>query len=332
MLSPTPTFGETLIPAAGVRSLVWSGDTLIDWAAGGAMYHLDGSCTRAHVAYSYPFDAATTAPGSDHVVIYKTLGTKGLLLRNGQIVRELNRSFYHASIYEYPVCLARHGGRTLLIHCPEDHNRLEIEDAETGEKLTLRASEPADIFHSRLRPSPDGGRLLSAGWAWAPSDVVLLFDLAEALRRPEHLNENTQCVPDSPPYGLTEDSSACWQTDTTVVLAGARDDVNEVIEPASGIVVYDVLSNAFHSAHTLESPPGTLLPIGSTHVVAFHEHPRLIRLADGAVEHTWSRIASGAQIGSILGTDLPPILALDPDSARFAIVQPDGIHVVALER
>lgn len=97
------------------------------------------------------------------------LGTKGLLLRNGQIVRELNRSFYHANIYEYPVCLVRHGARTLLIHCPEDYNRLEIEDAETGGKLTLRSSDPADIFHSRLRPSANGGRLLSAGWAWAPS-------------------------------------------------------------------------------------------------------------------------------------------------------------------
>lgn len=338
MILPKPTIVETLIAASNVRSLVWSGDTLIDWAAGGVTYELDGSHTRAHVRYSYPFDAATTAPGSEYAVIYQTLGTKALLLRNGQIVRELNRSFYHANIYEYPVCLVRHGARTLLVHCPEDYNRIEIEDAETGEKITLRGSEPEDIFHSRLRPSPGGTRFLSAGWAWAPADVVVLFDVAEALRRPEHLNENAQCVTDLPPYGLAEDSSACWQTDTTVLLAGAMEDPNEVAEAAvigapskSGIVVYDVPSKAILSSCVLDTPAGTLLPVGSTHVVAFYQHPRLIRLSDGTVEHTWPAIASGVQTSSILGENVPPTLALDPANARFAIVQPDGIHVVALQ-
>lgn len=320
---------------------MWSGDTLIDWAAGGSTYQLDGSRTGASVRYAYPFDAATTLPGSDHAVIYQRRGTKGLLLENGKIVRELNRSFYHASVYEYPVCLARHGARTLLIHCPEQYNHLEIEDAETGEKLTPRTAEPADCFHSRLQASPDGTRLLSAGWLWHPHDAVVHFDIAESLRRPEHLNELDGCTPTSRHIGLAEESSACWQTDTTFLLAASTEpeDPEEAAEAGTaprllpcGIAVYDVVARTILSSCVLDEPPGTIMPVGSTHAIAFYKHPRLIRLSDGAVEHTWPGVDSGLQTSSILVKDLPPTLALDPASTRFAIVQPDGIHVVALER
>ena len=37
------TISETFIPAKNVLSLMWSGDSLIDWAVAGATYHLDGS-------------------------------------------------------------------------------------------------------------------------------------------------------------------------------------------------------------------------------------------------------------------------------------------------
>lgn len=340
MTHPKPAFVETLIEAKNVRSLVWSGDSLVDWASGGVTYRLDGSSTQASVCYSYPFDAATTAPGSEYAVIYQTLGTKALLLKNGQIVRELNRSFYHADDYEYPVCLLRHGARTLLVHCPEEYNRLEIEDAETGEKLTLRTSEPADFFHSRLQASPGGARLLSAGWVWSPWDAVVFFDVAEALRRPEHLDELDGCMPTSRHVGLAEESSACWQTDTTVIITGGSEpeDPEEAAEATAterlrpcGIAVHNISSDATLSSCVLDTPPGTVLPVDRTHVVAFYDHPRLIRLADGAVEHTWATIASGVQVSSILCRKVPPTLALDPHNARFAIVQADGIHVVALQ-
>ena len=340
MILPRPTFVETLIAATGVRSLVWSGDTLIDWAAGGATYQLDGSRTGAILRYAYPFDTATTLAGSNHAVVYQRRGTKGLLLRNGEIVRELNRSFYHAGVYEYPVCFARHGARALLIHCPEQYNRLEIEDAETGEKLTLRSAEPADCFHSRLQASPDGARFLSAGWLWHPHDAVVHFDIAEALRRPEHLNELDGSTPTSRHVGLAEESSACWQTDTTFLLAASSEpeDPEEAAEAGTdprllpcGVAAYDVVRRIIVSSCVLDQPAGILLAVGSTHVLAFYQHPRLIRLSDGAVEREWPAIASGLQTSSILVNEVPPILALDPAGARFAVVQPDGIHVVALQ-
>jgi hypothetical protein len=45
------------------------------------------------------------------------------------------------------------------------------------------------------------------------------------------------------------------------------------------------------------------MPVGKTHVMAFHQHPRLIRLCDGAVEFS-----------------LP----------EFALAQEDNVHVISI--
>ena len=116
------------------------------------------------------------------------MGTKGLLLHNGKILRELNRSSYHANAYEYPVALFHEpGGRLLLAHCPEGYCRIELKEAETGRALTASADrKPSDVFHSRLAASPCGKRLLSAGWVWHPWGAVACFDIARALGRRLH--------------------------------------------------------------------------------------------------------------------------------------------------
>ena len=73
-------------------------------------------------------------------MLYTRTQTKGVLLRNGEeIVRQINRDYYHANIYEYPVSFARlRDGREVLIHCPEEVNVLVVEDVETGEDLAAR--------------------------------------------------------------------------------------------------------------------------------------------------------------------------------------------------
>src|SRR5262245_16140267 len=116
---PLPfTRTEITAPHRSVRSLVWRGDELVDWVAGGRAFLLDGSTRERAVGYSYRFDAATASPSGRDAVIYERLGTKGLLLREGNIVRELNRSFYHANVYEYPVCLFNlSSGREVIAHC-----------------------------------------------------------------------------------------------------------------------------------------------------------------------------------------------------------------------
>lgn len=105
--------------------------------AGNVEYRLDGTVTGPQVIWTYRFNAAVPSVSGQYVVIYEKLGTKGLLVRNGNLVRELNRSFYCATAYEYPVAFASlPNGREILIHCPDEYNRIDFEDAETGARLT----------------------------------------------------------------------------------------------------------------------------------------------------------------------------------------------------
>jgi hypothetical protein len=97
-------FRQSSFNATGIRSLCWRGDELVDWVGGGRAFAADGTERPARVIYGYRFDAATASPDGRFAVIYERLGTKGLLLHDGRIVRELDRSFYHAAAYEYPRC------------------------------------------------------------------------------------------------------------------------------------------------------------------------------------------------------------------------------------
>ena len=283
----------------------------MDWVAGGVTYELDGTTSRARVNYGFPFDGAVTDISNKFCVIYQTLGTKALLLRDGDIVRELNRSFYCAESYQYPVCFLTHAGRTLLVHCPVDYNRIEIEDAATGECLTERNGKPDDFFHSRFQPSPNGVRVLSAGWIWHPRDVVEYFDVAEALESPDTLNTLKACSPTSAHVGLAEEVSATWLRDDLVVLTGGHeeepDESGESSEAprlrARGIASYDVASGAIRSSCVLSEPAGTVMRVDDSHVLSFYGYPKLVRLRDGVVVCSWPHISSGKQTSSIISED-----------------------------
>ena len=179
--SPHASLSQSSFTAADIRSLCWRGDELVDWVGGGRAFASNGTERRASVRYSYRFDAATTSPDGGFAVIYERLGTKGLLLHDGRIIRELDRSFYYANAYEYPVALFNApDGRLLLAHCSGNYCRIELEQAETGRSLTASAErKPSDFFHSRLVASAHGTRLLSAGWIWHPLSLVVRFDVAQ---------------------------------------------------------------------------------------------------------------------------------------------------------
>jgi hypothetical protein len=161
-------FNQWSFTATGIRSLCWRGEELVDWVGGCRAFALDGRERPSSVHYAYRFDAATASPDGRYAVIYEQLGTKGLLLHDGKCIREINRSYYHADAYEYPVALFRDpGGRLLLAHCPEDYCRIDLEEAETGRLLTASAGRKLeDFFHSRLTASPrvDRSALGPPGW------------------------------------------------------------------------------------------------------------------------------------------------------------------------
>jgi hypothetical protein len=151
-------FRRCSFPATGIRSLCWRGDELVDWMGGGRAFAPDGSDQRTSVNYAYHFDAATASPDGRVAVIYERLGAKGVVLKNGETLRQIDRSFYHANAYEYPVALFHEpGGRLLLAHCPKRYCAIELEEAETGRPLTATAELRHAISSTRAwRPARMG--------------------------------------------------------------------------------------------------------------------------------------------------------------------------------
>lgn len=333
-------FTQSSFNATGIRSLCWRGDQLVDWVGGGRTFAVDGTERPSSVRYSYRFDAATASPDGRFAVIYERLGTKGLLLHDGQILRELDRSFYHAGVYEYPVALFNDpDGHVLLAHCPGNYCRIELEDAETGRPLTTSADrKPSDFFHSRLAASPHGKRLLSAGWLWHPLSCVVCCDVAQALADPRHLDD-CHHLPSSFNPGLAEESSACWLDDDCIAIAASAEPEQNSIEGDAGprlrprgLAVYDFANRACLQAFQLDEPPGTIMALGKRHVLSLYRHPKLVDLSTGEVVHVWTELQSGLQDGSIIshldGDAKPPPMAFDPASGRFAIVNRDTVTVI----
>ncbi len=187
------------IEAKHISSLCWAGDRLVDLLDIGVSYDIEGNVHEPNVGtnYAYRFDSVTSF--DRYAVLYTKFGTKGLLLDliEHKIVRELNRSFYHAMDYHYPIHLFRLpesageglAGEIAIVHCPNDYCTLEIELAKDGRRLTERKEEGSDVFHTRLSSSSDGRFIAENGWVWHPWNIVQAFDVEKALNDPDHLNE-----------------------------------------------------------------------------------------------------------------------------------------------
>lgn len=331
-------FREYRIPAQNVNSLCWHNQHLIDWIGGGNVYYLDGSMQRRPVSYGYRFDAAIVSPSGELAVLYERLGTKGLVLHHGQILREINRSYYHADAYEYPVTFVQlENGRELLVHCPEEYCQIDIEDAQTGERLTSSTvRKPADFFHSRLVCSPSNKWLLSAGWVWHPWDVIELYDIQQVLANPTLLDSNSMA-----PRTAAEIYAAAFSDADTLVLLTSdetndeedNDDDSDALWRAGprSIAYYDLNTHQYQSIVRAAEVVGKLMPIGRNYVVGFYEHPKLFDATTGKVIHRWPDLATGTQTSSIIwGIDRVPPIAIDTVHKRFAVAGTDTITVVEI--
>lgn len=317
---------RTIIPIKSgyqPRALCWHGDELIDWA-GIIRYQLDGTSSDPRINYPYRFDHAVSSASGEYVVLYELLGTKGLVLKGDRPVREINRSFYHAHVYEYPVVLfALPDGREVIAHCPDHYNVIEIEEVKSGKRLTTRSGEAADFFHSRLQVSPDGRYLLSAGWFWHPWDTIQLYDIAKVLQLPESLD---RCWSgDVSNANLGKINSAAFNGPDLIVFAGETED-----EQALRLGIYSIQANAVLTSCALDAPAGTLMPLGDV-AISFFENPKLLDLATGKVLHRWSELSTGRQNSSIIWhIDGVATIALDPSKRRFAVADSENITVVQL--
>jgi len=326
-------------------SLCWRGDDLVDWVHGGDAWTADGRFVSACRGWGYDrLDAAVADASGRWALVHERTGTAGILLRDGQIVREIHRSPYHADAFLFSACLfGGPGGRVLLAHCPDAYARIELDDAESGERLTrCESREEVDFFHSRLAVSPGARRLLSAGWVWHPWDAVVWFDIEAALEDPTRL-DRLQGAACSRNVCLAEEASATWLDDDRVIIGGSDEpeDAEEASETdreqpgprlrPNGLALYDLGSQQYLQAIAVGYPPGTMMAAGSHHVVTFFERPRLVSLRSGRVVHEWEEIASGDLVSSIVHSRPCPVLALDPARARFAVGAQGAIEVVALD-
>lgn len=310
-------------------TLLWDGDDLVD-VTSGVRIHKDGSISQRTHFSAYPFDRAIGLRDGDTLwsVAYANRHTKAILLKNGRVHRQLNRSFYFAHAYDYPIALARGPrGNILLIHCPADFDTLEIEDAETGSTYA-RKKIPEMEFHSRLAVSSNSRYLLDAGWFWHPVGGAWLCEFDELL-----------CANDQTPQGHSfafgaEIDSVAFLGESHVIVTSTDEVINEKT-PQSGLGprqlgVWSISTSSWCSRLDLSSPTGAIMPWRDW-VVSFYEFPRVIEISTGRIVHSWDKIYSGKQLGSIdLGDPPPPPMAIDPQRGRFAVQVPDGVAVVSL--
>ncbi len=325
-------YKEYKLNAKGIRSLCWDGNSLVDWVAGGTRYDLDGQSTERRVNYSYPFTSAIVSPSGVYAAIFTKNQTKGLILKNGHIFREINRSYYCAHAYDYPVTFCRlKDGREVIIHCPNEYCQLEIEEIETGKILTDSSlRESADFFHSRLSTSPNGKWLLSAGWIWHPVHFVGLYNVEDALNNPGELDRSHGFAPDS----NYEIISAAFLNNDKIYVSTSDEcfdhelKIEESHPQSFSMALWSIKENKFIKSIECGQPVGELLPISDRYVVSFYRHPRLWDMKSGNLINEWNDLDSGKQNGSITqGKEFPP-LAIDIQNKRFAVWNDDETTVI----
>ena len=318
---------STIVECPDMSALAWDDEELIDVLSGRAI-QLDGTVSSRAFSTPYPFDRAFCTRSGDTLwtLAYLNRGTKAVLSRNWEVHRDLNRSYYFAYAYDYPIALGRlPTGRTVVVHCPKAFNVVECEDAESGEILWTKKTDGME-FHSRLSISPNGKFLLSAGWFWHPLGGAWLCSLED------DSGELDKEVAFS--FGAEIDSAA-FLDDDNVVISSTGEVVNEET-PKSGLGplqlgVWSISGAKWLSTVAIATTTGTIMPWRDW-VISFYEHPKAIELATGKVVYVWDHLDSGRQIGSIeLGTPSPPRMALNAKKGRFAIRDENTIHVVSLE-
>ncbi|MBY0432836.1 MAG: hypothetical protein K2U26_01870 [Cyclobacteriaceae bacterium] len=306
----------TLPLSRPLQTMSWRNDYLIDWADGGTQYYLNGEVdSLGSYSYRFPFDSAVTSADGHFAVIYQKLGTKGLLLKDGEIFREINRSYYLADTYEFPVAFAKtKGNQTLLIRCPNGYNQIDFEDAETGEILTsVPDRNPSDFFHSRFEVSFGNSKLMSKGWIWQPFDFISVFDIDACIQNPL----------------LLDNSALSLEMDDDIYSASFISDNSILIGPSFREV--DIaLGSVSESVSTNQIIGGHLTAIDDTFAWDLYNYPKIINYKTGEVIDNAEDIASGHQTSSIIHhLKNEPKIAFNQKTKQVAIANGERIVVLS---
>jgi hypothetical protein len=287
-------------------------DRLIDWANSGRQFLLNGNYEETEsYGFGFPFDSAITCEKGIYAVIYQKLGTKGLLLKNGKMVKEINRSYYQANMYEFPLAFfTAKNEKTYLIHCPTNYCQIDFEDVETGKIITkAKGRKPNDFFHSRFEISPDNKTLLSKGWGWHPFDFVYVFDIEACIENPALL-DNTKLKPD-----VDAEICAASFINNNLVLIGSPNDSEPFNDKPSEklkngqIGIWDITTNIVSKPISPKFKiGGHITAIDQNHAWDLYDYPKIFNFRTGIVINKIEEINSGRQVSSIIHhLDLPQI-------------------------
>lgn len=329
-----PSIHRQTIKDTYFSTLDWHDSQIVDWSQAATCYALDGSKSqlqRYHFAFS--FDSAISSDCQQYAFIYKRLGTKGLLLKNGEILREINRSYYQAEAYEYPAAFyTAPDGQVFLIHCPKDYCQLDFEAVETGEIPTATSErKPADIFHSRLRLSPDRKTLLTQSWVWQPWDVAEIYDINACLQNPTLLDQVVSFR-----QIQTEVCSADFIDNQRIVLFASDedslDDEEADLLPPQHFIIYDILSKTYSSAIKTAEPCGNIYVIDQNYAWDTYIYPKVMDLRTGEIVAKLPDLDTSRQRSAIIGnSENLPCIVYNRRLQKLAILQQKDVEILTFE-
>jgi hypothetical protein len=319
---------ETIALPTQPHTMGWRGNQLVCYENGAQYYpEYDRYPKWRQIPESFgytfgaQFDRAIISPNGRYTLLYTNLGTKGLLLNKpNEVLREVNRSYYCAEVYEYPATFYETDGRTYLIHCPLGYNQLDVEDVETGEILTnVPNRKPDDFFHSRLEISPDGRFLISKGWVWHPFDVVRFFNIQECLENPLMLDSGPYIAIKGEDFEFC--SASCVDNERLLAVASNAN---------TRLYWWDMITKKMVRSTETGHQLGHLLAINQHFAWDLFEYPKLINLDTGTVEWQDPSINSGQQNSSIIGNlELPPI-SWNRNTGKLAIGAANRVEVLSV--
>lgn len=315
-----------------LSTIDWYDNKIVDWNSAGTQYLPNGETKRlGKYSFGFQCDSSITSENGEYVLIYQKLGTKGLLLKNGELLREINRSYYQSSVYEFPAAFFTFEDRTYLIHCPIEYCRLDFEDVETGEIITKNSQrDPQDFFHSRLEVSKDGKHFLSKGWFWHPMDFIELFDIEQCLSDPNLLDKGIPI-----PNIASEICSASFIDNNQVLICASNEeawnDENNGPVPPGHIAIWNIGTNEISKAIKINGKVGNIFAIDKNKCWDIYEYPKIIDLATGEIIDKMEDVFSGKQASSIIQhlEDLPKV-AFNNLTKQIAIANNNKIDILSV--
>jgi len=317
---------RTTIATGRINTISWVNIDIVDWASGGSQYSMDGSTRQSSLYYGFNFDGSINTTDGKYAFIYQKLGTKGLLLKNGELLREINRSYYFANAYEYPAAFVTIDDAVYLIHCPAEYCKLDFENVETGEIITdIAARDPSDIFHSRLEVSPDGAVLMSKGWHWHPLDAVYFYDISECLKNPVLLDKVTSFL------DIGAEVSTANFINERKVLIGSGDEVfdeENIVFGSKHIAIWDIVTKEVTTPVKTNAEFGNLFAINEELAWDTYLYPKIINIKTGEIIDKDESIYSGKQNSSIVTKDALVQFVFNRETKQLAIIGKEVVEIL----